>query len=67
MALVRARHQKLKGKKGLLGEIHYPFHICMMNPSLNTRYSRRPSPPVKEKKLKVAVIIFLHKGVVSVS
>lgn len=35
--------------------------------NLNACYNRKPTPPVREKKMKVAVIIFLHKGVASVS
>ena len=55
---------KAKGRKECTGNCH-PSYMRMMN--LKSWYNRRPSPPVKEKKLKVAVIIFLHKGVVSVS
>jgi hypothetical protein len=42
-----------------------PSHIPMIK--LDTWYSRRPSPPLKDKTTKLAVIIVLHKGVVSVS
>ena len=50
--------------KGQLGEWFYifPYISIILN-----KCNERPSPPAKEKKIKVAVIIFLHKGVVSVS